>query len=127
MARRRSSRGHLQNPNRVDDFIRLRVVSPVVIPGDRRMWHPAPRMIRPIATFSRRDQSRIIVKKSSAVAPARNDTYSDFRVGFAVPRKVGVCVRRKQRKEVLHALKYIGKGSRARRHRWNDLSRIDCT
>lgn len=34
---------------------------------------------------------------------------------LAVPHKVGVCQRRRERREVLHALKRTGKGSRARR------------
>lgn len=32
------------------------------------------------------------------------------------PNKVGVCIRRRTRREVLHALKRTGKGSRSRRH-----------
>lgn len=45
---------------------------------------------------------------------------------FAVPREVSICVRRKERKEVLHALKKTGKGgSRAPRKR-NNWSSVKC-
>lgn len=41
------------------------------------------------------------------------------------PNKVGICVRRRTRREVLHALKRTGKGSRARRH-YTVNSEIHC-
>lgn len=46
------------------------------------------------------------------------------RLRFEAPRNVLVCVRRKQRREVLHALRRTGKGSRSRRMTIN--SSISC-
>lgn len=58
--------------------------------------------------------------------PYRSPFY-DFppgRMQFDVPRRVAVCVRRKQRREVLFAKRRTGKGSRAPRTRdyWSDVS-----
>lgn len=105
--------------------IRLPPVLPLSsykIPADRREWHPEGKF-RPAGTISRRDQARIVVK--SAPARTRNDISN--RVGFAVPKKVSVCVRRKQRKEVIHALRLTGKGSRSPRRIRDWYSDIDCT
>lgn len=41
------------------------------------------------------------------------------------PNKVGICVRRRTRRQVLHALKRTGKGSRARRH-YTAYSEVHC-
>lgn len=87
---------------------------------DRRTFHPAG-PLRPAVSFPRDAARR--VAKSSAVMSKRDDISS--RVGFAVPERVAVCVRRKQRKEVLHALRKTGSGvSRVRRRNiWSD---VDC-
>lgn len=123
MARRRRQRPSQSAPQAPASVVRLRMRVPLEL-GDRRVFHPAG-PLRPAFSFRRGDR-RIIIKQSSAAAPKRNDTYSDWRVAFAVPRNVGVCVRRKQRKEVLHALKRVGKGSGGGRHRWNYWSGVNC-
>lgn len=53
---------------------------------------------------------------------ARSFSRGVFR--FAIPNKVAVCVRRKRRREVLHALKRTrkGAGARKRRNYWSDVS-----
>ena len=45
---------------------------------------------------------------------------------FEAPRSVVICVRRKQRREVLFATRKTGKGGRARRHRRNYYSNVRC-
>lgn len=48
-------------------------------------------------------------------------------IAFEAPKKTLICVRRKQRKEVLHALKKTGKGGgKRRRPRRNWYSAISC-
>ena len=47
-----------------------------------------------------------------------------IRVAFEQPEKVLVCVRRKSRKEVLHALRLTGRKGRGGRHRRTPLSDI---
>jgi len=64
------------------------------------------------------------------VAPIRkgvvNSTHLDRGVmAFRNPEKVAVCVRRHERKEVLHALRRVGRGS-GRRRRRNEASNIRC-
>lgn len=51
-------------------------------------------------------------------------------VRFRLPRMVAICVRRKIRKEVLHAFRKTGKGGakhrRRERAKWNEFSLIKC-
>lgn len=104
--------------------------SPVMIPGDRRVYHPAGREMRPAVSFSRRDQTRLVIARRKARPGGAVERESlvepYFKVGFAVPRKVGICVRRKQRKEVLHALRIAGSGGIRRDRRRNDWSDVVC-
>lgn len=135
MARRRSSSPGVVNRPIYRAPVRLpqiSIVRPRVTPKltlrvieDRRTFHPL-RDARPVLTFSRRDQRRI-VEKSRSVARASRDPnpFPALRLGFAVPEKVAVCVRRKQRRESLFAFKRTGKGSRSRR-RITPLSRQHC-
>lgn len=50
------------------------------------------------------------------------------RVGFTLPWQVIICVRRKRRREVLHALRFTGKGAtrRMRFRRNNEYSEVRC-
>lgn len=132
MARKRSHRGppppSLRIPNRVSPPLPAFRLGPVDPLGarllrqieDRRTWHPAA-LTRPFLTTGLRSAARLTVKSSPHAL--RNDISN--RVGFAVPKKVVVCVRRKQRKEVLHAMGKAG-GRVSRRRRRNDASNIDC-
>lgn len=45
---------------------------------------------------------------------------------FGVPAKVARCVRRKERRSVIHALGLAGKGSRARRRKRDFYSNVEC-
>jgi len=76
---------------------------------DRRRYHPEGRY-RPPAAFLR--SARALV-----AGPAHQ-------IGFRAPNRVLLCIRRKQRREVLHALKRTGKGARSprRRNYWSDVS-----
>lgn len=94
----------------------------VLAVDDRRFFDPAG-PLRPAYSFGR--DARRIIAKSSPVGSLRNDTNLSARVGFAVPKRVAVCVRRQQRKEVIHALGKQGAGARARRRR-SVWSNVDC-
>lgn len=48
-------------------------------------------------------------------------------VGFTSPKKVLICVRRQQRREVLHALRETGRGSGGqKRAKWSEYSSVRC-
>lgn len=54
--------------------------------------------------------------------PARAIPFLSPRLEIRVPEKVRFCVRRKERREVIFALRKTGKGSRARRQRTGNSS-----
>jgi len=123
---RRRSRSELGS-RRPPDPLLDRILSVTSLPfsplelDDRRRFDPAG-PLRPAYSVYRAD--RRLIAKSSAVGSPRNDTLS-ARVGFAVPKRVAVCVRRQQRKEVIHALGKQGGGG-SRRRRRTVFSDIDC-
>lgn len=93
---------------------------PLTLFEDRRTFHPG-RATRPAFSFNKA-ASRLVVGAPSF----RNDLSA--RVGFAVPSKVAVCIRRKDRKEVLHAFNFYGRGAGgvSRRRRRSRFSDVDC-
>lgn len=106
------------------------LVSPVdlTVFEDRRTFHPE-RDQRPARSFSKA-LHRLVVKE-----PLRNpDRFASLRafpasiptrIGFEDPKRVLICVRRKRRKEVLHALKKTGRGGQKKpRRSW--YSSISC-
>lgn len=120
------------SPNRTTHQVRTVVRVKRVLPPprttplqeieDRRRWHPA-KYLAPAQTLSRRDQRRL-VERSRPTGWA--EAFPSLRLGFAVPKKVAVCVRRKSRREVIHALKLTGKGGAARRRRKSTFTDIRC-
>lgn len=97
---------------------------------DNRIWHPDP-VIRAGATFgvigSRSEQPARGKppgrRKKRAVAPSGARAYSV--AAFSQPKKESTCVRRKQRREVLHALRKTGKVGQ-KRPNWTQKSKIRC-
>lgn len=88
------------------------LLSPLSLYEDRRSFHPL-RSVRPAGVVSRRSQRRLI------------ETSTPSTLTFASPRKVLVCVRRKTRRQVLHALNRTGRGARSKKHQ-NNFSRVSC-
>lgn len=82
---------------------------------DRRTYHPAGKN-RPTVSPRRHH-----TPKPSAASLV----YSRARMVFGAPRHVMICVRRKIRDEVLHALGKTGKGS-GRPRRRNQYSKVRC-
>lgn len=92
---------------------------------DRRTYHPLG-FFRPARSFNR-SQHTLVVKQP----PKNRDRFSGLRglptaIQFHAPKKVLVCVRRQRRKEVIHALKKIGKGAAKRFRRRSYYSNIHC-
>lgn len=84
---------------------------------DRRFWYPGP--VRPARSLH--GGGRIVPSK----APKLAGRFPPSGLSFDAPHKVAVCVRRKERREVLFAMKRTGKGSRSRRRR-NKFSNMGC-
>lgn len=95
--------------------------------NDRRNYHPEPNRY-PGAIVRRAGRLNIDTLGNSVRSQVRpNNDVLPWRVAFADPKKVAVCVRRKVRREVLHALKLksrAGKGGAPRRR--NPWSGIRC-
>lgn len=97
------------------------------LPEDRREFWPgtSPMDYRPARTLLG-GQVRVIAPPRASQAPSRG-SFSTFHpspvLAFKAPRQVVVCVRRKQRREVLLAL---GRGGRNRPGRRTPFSGISC-
>lgn len=99
---------------------------------DMRTFHPLS-VVRPQRTTTTRYAISYPVRRPSL--PNR-DVFArlrdlrgapQVRLTFRAPRQVLTCVRRKQRREVLHALKKTGgRGAPHRRPRFNQQSTISC-
>lgn len=113
--KQRAQRGYLHSTAN-----EVAVRSNVLALEDRRLW--APLEETPRGLFHR--SSRLVVTPYPNVNKSRAAVSPPAGVSFAVPREVAVCVRRKQRREVLFAKRRTGKGARARRRRnaWSDIS-----
>lgn len=95
---------------------------PLTVYEDRREFHPE-RDLRPARSFSKRSYSDVVSEpvRSKPRALLSPDTFK-----FAVPKKVLVCVRRQQRREVLHALKLTRRRGGAGARRRNYWSAVSC-
>lgn len=105
---------------------------------DRRRWDPAGPNA-PARSFSTPRHRLTLVDRSTprkinysstpyASSPfATGMSQTKATIAFAEPRRVLLCVRRQQRKEVLHALRKTGPGSGASRYdNWNEYSNVRC-
>lgn len=93
---------------------------------DRRLFTPE---IFPIVKAIKRSQARMEVnaRKADAARPfAARHLTAPANLRFADPRGVAICIRRHQRREVLHALKRTGRGSSRKLGRWNEHSHVSC-
>lgn len=94
---------------------------------DRRTFHPAG-PYRPAFSVPR-ISARVVVPRISArpgLVGAKARTPKLYQLSFQVPAKVALCVRRKRRKEVLHAKGVAGSKKRMRAPRRNYWSSISC-
>lgn len=99
------------------------VTSPLSLIQDLRSWDPEP-ATRPALTFS--GQVATVGAYSPKKVTARSRKMLANAIGFHAPSQVLICVRRKRRKEVLHALFKTGRGSGRGRKRFNQFSKIRC-
>jgi len=91
---------------------------------DRRQFKPDISVRAPGPV--KRSQARLTVGGGHKVRGQVSPSSLSHRVGFAVPNKIAICVRRKQRKEIMHALKHSGKRGGQGKHRRNIWSDVTC-
>lgn len=92
---------------------------------DRRRADETTDFARPARAMRRGDAQLVVPARSSNVR--RSAVYDlPSAVQFKVPNQVAICVRRKRRKEVLHALRRTGRGARRRKAKWSEFSSVRC-
>lgn len=124
MAKRRKRQGGRDLTNAItNDYLQPNInqifnVARPAVPDqaieDRRRYHPLKQYAPPQAT--RRSAARLVLRGAVALG-------TKAPVGFRAPAKVMLCIRRKQRKEVMHATKNAGKGGlrKPKRNIWSDV------
>lgn len=121
MARRRRNRDSdhfVTEVPQYDIVVRRRLVRLV---EDRRHFHPEGAFAPPLSFGF--PKSRLVVRNANNVRKV-----TPFKVpvlkAFSVPKRVAVCVRRKERREVIHAKRLTAKGAGGskRRNFWSDVS-----
>lgn len=93
---------------------------------DRRLFHPDPDYVGTITGDAEIGEvySPSVPRKTNKKHPLQTSMPRGV-MAFSQPAHVAVCVRRQQRREVLHALRKTGRGGSARR-RYNHNSKIRC-
>lgn len=109
--------------------------SPLRVFEDRRTWHPEG-SIRPAGAFSTPRHRLTVVDRvpspRRAYDVARSRSFPTLwsgtkaTVAFANPSRILICVRRSQRREVLHALNRTGRGGYNYKPRWSEYSSVRC-
>lgn len=87
---------------------------------DRRRFHPLG-VYRPARRIDGRAVSRHVVDDRRS-----RGRYLPTKIKFAVPRATAICIRRRRRKEVLHAKQLVGGGRGRRAPRRNWFSEVRC-
>lgn len=92
---------------------------------DRRQWHPEEpfQVARSVARVS---DAFTVAVPLPATKSRRGSFFTPDKFRYAVPEKVAVCIRRKERREVLFAKRKTGKGSRRVRRRRNYQTAVSC-
>lgn len=105
----------------VQDYVYTpRVRSALQLLEDRRLFHPAGALRAPRSFFMR---PRLVVAAPRAKTRLNQRSMSlPSRIGFEVPHRVAICVRRKTRKEVIIAKRVARNGGGAKhRNIWSDV------
>ncbi len=93
---------------------------------DRRRWNPAGNLYAGVLNMRGKMHSlREYVPRKLKINKVKAFAYS--KIGFANPKLMVICARRKIRKMVLHALGQSGGGgAKQKKPTWNYYSRISC-
>jgi len=118
VARRRGSKSivRVQVPDVFYEPIRVRTALQLL--EDRRLFHPDAELRAPRSFFTK---PRLVIPP--AKRPMRNGAqFTSPKIGFEVPHRVAICVRRKTRKEVIIAKRFARNGGGAkRRNIWSEV------
>jgi len=118
-------------------FKTMRPSVPLQAAEDRRYWHPAAPIHRPVRTLSGVQSHRLVIGKPNGRKQVSTNPYKrsavakpdmagpPHQIAFHAPEKVVICVRRKRRKEVIFALNKAGKGGQRRPRRTHN-SGVQC-
>lgn len=117
--------------------VRYSAYEPVQFPlnevEDGRLFEPTARAISPLPGGPKATSYGTLPRLLSGAparlkaAPTPASYYSPPpAIAFADPRSTIACIRRQRRREVLHALRKTGKGSKARKRHRNQNSGIRC-
>lgn len=111
-------------PN-VDDYTEYarQILNRPPVNLDNRTWQPEVHPNRNRTRSGRIARVKLVSGAHSLFSP---HSQTKARLGFSAPQDVMTCIRRKIRKEVLHAFQKAGKGGRQRKHRYTARSRIKC-
>lgn len=97
---------------------------------DRRTWNPD-KYTQPARSFSQ-TRHRLIAVRSKGITQSVPNRYQEAtwetvpqRVGFQNPDRVLICVRRKQRREIIHALGVAGRKG-LKKPKFNVYSEVRC-
>lgn len=90
---------------------------------DRRAFHPMGEL-RPAKNL-RGASHQLVVRNAAPAHAVRNPYFVNRGVAFQAPRDVLVCIRRENRREVLHALNKTGKVGQ-KKPRYSHYSSISC-
>lgn len=125
-----SSEAYVLSPYDADRQMRFDFEGALRALEDRRTWHPEGPQ-RPARSL-RGSQHRFVVASDPSpkrrVSSSRVEFFSPsvpVGVGFEKPREVALCVRRQQRREVLHARRKTGKRGQ-KKPVWSYYSRVRC-
>lgn len=102
--------------------------SPLLGAFDNRLWSPEPAVPRTAVLEPTRRRGRgVLVAPVAAARPRLATRPHDHgvRLHYVRPNKIAVCIRRKQRRQVLFATRNTGKGAKSPRRR-NYYSQIGC-
>lgn len=126
MAKKNRTRREASTPTPSLTFTLPRSTSPLTLFEDRRLYHPEQAQ-RPALSFRGAKHSLTVTTNTPKKIQGRFGDRSQTKgtVAFGQPNALLVCVRRKVRKEVLHAFRKTGKrGNKKPRRNW--LSSISC-
>lgn len=121
MARRRRSSGVVRVSVPDEFYTPLRIRTAMQLIEDNRRFHPAGVLRAPRSFFMR--PNLVVAVPGARPGHRRSKAALPSRIGFEVPEKVIRCVRRKQRREVIHAKRLQRKGAVGSKHfnLWSDI------